>query len=53
MSPATDERTAPDRASGAVSFHPPNGLDEVVLTERAFWRAVGATVLATLRPWSR
>lgn len=42
MRPATDERTAPDTASGAV-----------LLSERDFWRAVGATVLATLRPWSR
>ncbi|WP_377641059.1 hypothetical protein [Oryzobacter terrae] len=53
MTPATDERTAPDTASGAVLFHPPSPLHEVALTEREFWRAVGATVLATLRPWSR
>ena len=44
-----DERTAPDVASGAVSslvtVHPVPAF--------AFWRAVGAEVLATLSAWSR
>ena len=53
MSPALDERTAPDTASGAVLFHPVPGTPVPVLSERDFWRAVAATALATLRPWSR
>ena len=57
MSPALDERTAPDTASGAVLFHPDPppvpGTRVPVLSERDFWRAVAATALATLRPWSR
>ena len=59
MSPALDERTAPDPASGAVLFHPgppPASTAPAVpprLSERDFWRAVAGTVLATLRPWSR
>ena len=53
MRPALDERTAPDLVSGAVSFHP-NRLPALpTLSERDFWRAVAATVLATLRPWLR
>jgi hypothetical protein len=57
MTPALDERTAPDAASGAVLFHPssttgaPGALPP--LRARDFWRAVAATVLATLRPWPR
>ena len=50
---ATDERTAPATASGAVPFTPRADGRDAVLTERDFWRAVGATVLATLKPWSR
>ena len=61
MRPALDERAAPDPVSGAVAFHPDPPLsfhaDPRVplptLSERDFWRAVGATVLATLRPWLR
>ncbi len=53
MTPATDERTAPDTASGAVLFHPPPPRRDLAPTQRQFWRAVGATVLATLSPWSR
>lgn len=57
MSRALDERTAPDTASGAVLFHPVphlvSGARAPVLSERDFWRAVAATALATLRPWSR
>ena len=53
MRPVLDERTAPDPASGAVSFHPEDPTDAPPLSERDFWRAVGATVLATLRPWLR
>ena len=57
MSPALDERTAPDTASGAVLFHPVPppvpGTPVPPLTERDFWRAVAATALVTLRPWSR
>jgi hypothetical protein len=51
MRPALDERTAPDPASGAVSFHtdPPSAAPP--LRERDFWRAVVASVLATLWPW--
>lgn len=57
MSPVLDERTAPDVVSGAVAF--PSIAAIVLLTavppsrERDFWRAVVATVLGTLRPWSR
>ena len=52
MSPALDERTAPDPASGAVSFHPdPPEPPRPPLRERDFWRAVAASALATLRPW--
>lgn len=57
MSPALDERTAPDTASGAVPSH---RLDPTVrvtavppLSGRDFWRAVVVTVLATLRTWLR
>jgi hypothetical protein len=59
MRPALDERTAPDPASGAVSFrststtrtaHPATAPR---LRERDFWRAVAASVLATLKPWLR
>ena len=59
MRPALDERTAPDPASGAVSFrststtrtaHPATATR---LRERDFWRAVAASVLATLKPWLR
>jgi hypothetical protein len=53
MSPALDERAAPDPVSGAVSFHPVPPVAVPALNERDFWRAVGATVLATLRPWLR
>mgnify|MGYP003458114669 CR=1 FL=1 len=61
MRPALDERAAPDPVSGAVSFHPdpplpfhPDPTLELPsLGERDFWRAVGATVLVTLRPWLR
>ena len=57
MTPALDERTAPDTASGAVLFHPVPppvpGTRVPVLSERDFWRAVAATVLATLTTWSR
>jgi hypothetical protein len=55
MSPAFDERTAPDAASGAVLPHPP-GPDRVpdpvavpVLTERDFWRAAALSVLSNVR----
>ena len=56
MNPALDERTAPDPASGAVSFHPDTThtagpLTAPPLRERDFWRAVAASALATLRPW--
>jgi len=44
-----DERTAPDVASGAVS----SLVTAKPVPAIAFWRAVGAEVLATLRPWSR
>lgn len=61
MRPALDERAAPDHASGAVSFHPdrpvrvrPDQPPAVpTLSERDFWRAVGASLLVTLRPWLR
>jgi hypothetical protein len=53
MRPALDERTAPDPASGAVSFHPAHPVLAPPLRERDFWRAVAACALATLRPWSR
>jgi hypothetical protein len=69
MRPALDERAAPDPVSGAVSFHPDPPVSfhpdppvsfhpdppraHPTLGERDFWRAVGATVLATLRPWLR
>ena len=36
-----------------VSFHPDPPRAHPTLSERDFWRAVGATVLATLRPWLR
>ena len=41
----TADRTAPDATSGAVPVP--------VLRERDFWRAVAASVLATLAPWPR
>jgi hypothetical protein len=57
MSPTLEQRTAPDTASGAVPFHPRIPVADPVttrpLSEREFWVAVCATVLATLRPWSR
>ena len=73
MSPALDERTAPDAASGAVLLHPadptpdPAGRAAVrpavhaadhagavpPWDERDFWRAVAASVLATLSTWLR
>jgi hypothetical protein len=57
MSPTLEQRTAPDTASGAVLLHPQVPVAGRVTTpplpERDFWVAVGATVLATLRPWSR
>ena len=52
MSPALDERTAPDAASGAVWFHP-DPTTAPPLRERDFWRAVAGAVLATLTPWPR
>ena len=52
MRPVLDERTAPDPASGAVSFHP-TPTSAPPLRERDFWRAVAASLLVTLRPWSR
>ena len=54
MRPALDERTAPDPASGAVSFrstHTTHPATAPRLRERDFWRAVAASVLATLWPW--
>ena len=57
MRPALDERTAPDPASGAVSFRSPRTTRAAHpttaprLRERDFWRAVAASVLATLWPW--
>ena len=56
MRPALDERTAPDQPSGAVSFHPTpvaTPTEVTPLSGRDFWRAVTASLLATLRPWSR
>ena len=59
MRPALDERTAPDRGSGAVSFRSPRTTRAAHpttaprLRERDFWRAVAASVLATLKPWLR
>jgi hypothetical protein len=57
MSPTLEQRTAPDTASGAVPLHPHIPVADRVttppLSERDFWVAVRATVLATLRPWSR
>jgi len=53
MTPALDERTAPDTASGAVLFHPPSPHRDLAPTEREFWRAVAASVLATLSAWPR
>jgi len=57
MSPTLEQRTAPDTASGAVPLHPQIPVADRVttprLSERDFWVAVGATVLATLRAWSR
>ena len=52
MRPVLDERTAPDPASGAVSF-PLTQATTPRLRERDYWRAVAATVLATLKPWLR
>jgi len=51
MRPAIDERTAPDPASGAVSFRCDRPSPAPPLRERDFWRAVAASVLATLWPW--
>jgi hypothetical protein len=51
MTPGTDERTAPDTASGAVLLGQLTVLDQppVRLTERAFWRAVAATLVPVPR----
>jgi hypothetical protein len=53
MTRATDERTAPDTASGAVLLHPPGGargpVVVPVLTEREFWRAVAVAVRTPVR----
>ncbi len=53
MTRATDERTAPDTASGAVLLHPPGGargpVVVPVLTEPEFWRAVAMAVRAPVR----
>ena len=66
MSRALDERTAPDTVSGAVLLHPVDptvdpATDQATdhagavppWDERDFWRAVAATVLATLSTWLR
>jgi len=59
MRPALDEHTAPDLAPGAVSFEPTRSTRTAHATtaprlrERDFWRAVAASVLATLKPWLR
>jgi hypothetical protein len=65
MSPVLDRRTAPDPASGAVSFRPSQVTNTThasgttpstpapPLRERDVWRAVAASVLATLRSWLR
>ena len=47
----TAPRTAPDAASGAVPV--PGPLTVPPLRERDFWRAVAASLLATLAPWPR
>ncbi len=53
MRPALDDRTAPDAASGAVPLRPTDAAAAPPLRERDFWRAVGASLLDTLRPWPR
>ena len=55
MRPVLDERTAPDPASGAVSFGSTRTPHATAprLRERDFWRAVAVSVLATLKPWLR
>ena len=50
MTRTGEKGTAPGHAPGAVSSHAPM---EHRLTERDFWRAVAASLLATLRPWPR
>ncbi len=51
MTPATDQRAAPDTASGAVLLGQHTALDRPTarLTERDFWRAVAATVVLVPR----
>ena len=49
MRTPAERRTAPDVASGAVSIP----AIAPRLQAAAFWRAVGAEALATLRTWSR
>lgn len=55
MTLGTDEHTAPDPASGAVLLQQHAAFDDpsARLTERAFWRAVAATVAASIRPRRR
>ncbi len=53
MRPALDDRTAPDAPSGAVPLPSTDAAAAPPLRERDFWRAVGASLLATLRPWPR
>ncbi len=53
MRPVLDESTAPDPASGAVSFRQDLLPAVPSLDERDVWRAVGASLLATLRSWLR
>ena len=53
MRPALDDRTAPDAPSGVVPLPPTDAATAPPLSERDFWRAVGASLLATLRPWPR
>ena len=48
MTPVTDERTAPEAVAGAVPFREERtepGDTAPPLTERAFWRAVVATIV--------
>ena len=52
MTPGTDERTAPDTASGAVSSPPRRARSNsspTHLTERAVWHAVAATLVPVPR----
>jgi hypothetical protein len=50
MTRTGEKGTAPGRAPGAVSCHE---VADLLLSEREFWRAVAASLLATLRPWPR